>query len=147
MRHPNGVFHGTNCVFREFEYPAYFSESYDTASFFAKRIVGPSYIMKCNLSFNNPFEVSLSGQSWGGFVLPDDKMQRDCIDYCAGGDEEELQYLQEEGITVNALAEYLGTLGYDGVVIHDCYEEDNSVGTQYVALKSGSVIIESVAQI
>lgn len=115
--------------------------------FFAKRIVGPSYIMKCNLSFENPFEVSISGQSWGGFVLPDDKMQRDCIDYCAGGDEEELQYLQEEGITVNALAEYLGTLGYDGVVIHDCYEEDNSVGTQYVALKSGSVIIESVAQI
>lgn len=145
--HLNGVFHGTNCVFREFECPAYFSESYDTAKFFAENTKGDSFVMRCNLSFEHPYEVSISGQSWGGFILPDEQMQRDCFEYCAGGDEEELQYWQEEGLTVNALAEFLNTLGYDGVIVHDCYEEDGSFGTQYVALKSGVAVIESVTRI
>lgn len=141
------AFHGTNCVFKEFECPAYFSGIRNTAEFFAKRTLGSSYIMECDLSFENPFEVSLSGQSWGGFVLPDEKMQKDCIKYCAQGDEEEEQYFWEEGITVNILAEFLETLGYDGIILHNCYEEDNSTATQLIALKKETVVIKSVSMI
>lgn len=147
MKANYNAFHGTNCVFKEFECPAYFSESYDTAEFFAKRTVGSSYVMECSLTFENPFEVSLSGQSWGGFVLPDEKMQKDCIKYCAAGDKEEEQYFLEEGITTGFLADYLETLGYDGIILHNCLEEDNSTATQLVALKKETVVIKSVSMI
>lgn len=147
MKQNYKAFHGTNCLFLEFECPAYFSESYNTAAFFAKRTKGPSYVMECSLLFENPFEVSLSGQSWGGFVLPDEKMQQFCIKYCANGDTEEAQYFMEEGITTDLLAGYLGTLGYDGVILYNCLEEDNSVATQYIALKRGAVVIKAISQV
>ena len=131
---PHVVYHGTGEVFDRFECPAYFTDDKNTAKFFAERSC-PAIIKTCSLTFTKPLVVNLDGQSWGGFFLEDEKLQEACTKYAAGGVPEEEEYFKEEGLTVNFLAGYAETLGYDGVIAYGCMEENGIVGTQYVALK------------
>ena len=135
------VYHGTNEHFDTFECPAHFTDNIHTAEFFARRNSGESIVMHCILDFKNPLIVDIDGQSWGGFFLQDEKLQDECVEYAACGDEEDLEYFKEQGITINFLASYAKTLGYDGLIAHDCYEEDGRYSTQYVAFRPEQITV------
>lgn len=135
-------YHGTNVKFSEFKCPAYFAETFETADFFAKRAGGDNgFVIQCNITFSNPLVVDLCGQSWGGFHLQDSSLERNCIKYISFGNMDEEAYFEREGLTIDFLAEYAESLGYDGVVAKGCLEEGGSIETQYVALSPSSISI------
>lgn len=137
-------YHGTVEKFDSFQCPAYFADNYRTAAFFAGRQIGIPTILICRLEFRNPFIVDLEGQSWGGFSLKDEKMWDACVEHLSGGDSEEEAYFRESGITINFLGNYVESLGYDGLIAMNCYEEDESCGTQYVSFDPKNIVIEGV---
>ena len=129
--------------------PAYFAESYEMAEFFARGRIGAPIVMECALTFQNPLVVDIGGQSWGGFVLDYDKEERlfeAVVQHAAAGDPEEEAYFREEGITVNFLADYAKTQGYDGLVVYNCLEENGVEETQYGALYPKCIKIEKIHQ-
>lgn len=134
------AYHGTGVLFRRFECPAYFTNIPDVAAFFARQGDEPQ-VLECLITLNNPLIVDLGGQSWGGFWLDDTDIQNACIQYSAAGDIEEEEYFNENGLTIGFLAEYASLLGYDGVIAHECYEEDGSVSTQYVVFDPDNIQI------
>lgn len=141
------AYHGTNKKFDNFECPAYFTDKPEIARFFAKRCREASLVYQCSLSLQNPLVVDLGGQSWGGFFLDDEKLQNACVKYAAAGDPEEEEYFAEEGLTVNFLASYAESLGYDGLVAYNCFEENSMTGTQYVVFNPENIVIEKVIEI
>lgn len=140
------AFHGTRENFNTFECPAYFAETYEMAEFFARGKVGAPTVMECTLTFNKPLVVDIGGQSWGGFVLDYDKEEEELfeavVQYAAAEDPEEEAYFRGEGITVNFLADYAKTQGYDGLIVYNCLEENGTEETQYVALSPECIRIE-----
>ena len=134
-------YHGTVETFDRFQCPAYFADNYQTAAFFAERKIGNPTIMVCRLEFRDPYIVDLEGQSWGGFFLKDEKIWDACVEYLSAGDAEEEAYFRESGITINFLSDYAESLGYDGVIALNCYEEDESCSTQYVVFDPDNIVI------
>lgn len=130
------MYHGTGTNFSMFQCPAYFTDDIRTADFFARqhKNIGTPTILFCEISFSNPLIVDLEGQSWGGFFLEDSRLQEAVTNYAAGGEEEELEYFRESGITIPFLAEFAETCGYDGLIAYNCTEEDGICSTQVVAL-------------
>lgn len=141
------AYHGTGAEFTEFQCPCYFTNNRETAAFFANAHNGNARVLTCSLTFQNPLIVDLGGQSWGGFFLEDTNLQEACAMYSSFGDEEEEEYFRKNGLTINFLAEYAELLGYDGLVANNCYEEDGSTGTQYVALNSKNIVIEATTTV
>lgn len=138
------VYHGTGARFSTFQCPAYFTDSLETAEFFADRnaSAGTPTVLTCELLFENPLVVDLSGQSWGGFFLSDGQLQKRVVEFAACGDEDEQEYFMEEGITVPFLASYAETLGYDGLVAYNCMEEDGRCSLQAVVFYPDCVLIK-----
>lgn len=141
------AYHGTDKKFEQFNCPAYFSGNRMTAEFFAKRADENSYIFQCRLNFEKPLVVDLNDQSWGGFFLHDEKLQMATTEYAADGDPEELECFKEEGLTVNFLAEYAKSEGYDGLVLYNCLEEDGCSGTQFVVFSPENITIEKITSV
>ena len=132
-------YHGTDAVFESFNCPVYFADNYKTAEFFAKRLKDIPRVLVCQIELKNPLIVNLDGQSWGGFFLDDTDLQEDCVKYVAGNDLQEEEYFKKEGLTINFLAEYAEHKGYDGLIAHNSYEEDGSLGTQYVVFNPENI--------
>jgi len=136
-------YHGSSDDFEIFECPAYFMDTKKAAIVFAEShddTAGKLY--KCAVKMNTPYKIDLNGQSWGGFFIEDSVLFETIIAYLAGDDEEELEYFNETGLTVNFLADYIESLGdYDSLICYNTKEADDSVSTQYVVFKPESITI------
>lgn len=128
----SNAYHGTDTIFEQFICPAYFAQSYQTASFFSNRGKNKGFVVNCSIVFYNPLIVDLQSQSWGGFFLKDEELQEKCIKYISEGNLEEESYFREDGITLGYLADYAIYMGYDGIIAYNCTEENNVTETQYV---------------
>lgn len=133
------AYHGTGTLFDSFLCPAYFSAETDVAEFFATRNGVGGFVYDCGFSLSEPLVVDIEGQSWGGFFL-EGLVWDLCIEYLAGVGED-ADYLKEEGLTVNFLADYAEYAGYDGLIVHGCMEENGTIGTQYVVFNPESIMI------
>ena len=138
------AYHGTTFLFENFNCPAYFTDDLVTAQFFAKAFGNNiERIYDCELYMKNPLIVDLHGQSWGGFFLDDEELQQKCIKFAAAGNESELKYFKQEGLTAGFLADYAQDAGYDSLIMMNCKEENERVSTQIVMFYAYDIIIKN----
>lgn len=151
------AYHGTTFLFEKFNCPAYFTDDFVTAQFFAKAFGNDiERIYDCELYMKNPLIVDLHGQSWGGFFLDDEELQQKCIEFAAAGDESELEYFKQEGLTAGVLADYVQDAGfsacgfnpshsprYDSLIMMNCKEENDRTSTQIVMFYADDIIIKN----
>lgn len=132
------LFHGSSDAIRELDYSKqdflYLTDMYAQAMNFACQSVnGIGTICTINVQLERPYEIDLDGQSWGGFFLESADYAK-AVEMAADGNEEELKYFREEGLTVNYFAEYISTIGYDGLICHNCMEENGDTAMQVVVV-------------
>ena len=129
-------FHGTSSTFDRsaFQNMTYFSSSPDTAAFFSHGKPG-SRVIDAVLVASKWVEVDFHGDSWGGSELWwEPGLLESIAEYGAAGDEEELAYWLDAGVTTDLVADYLNDkFGYDLVVFDNVIEEDGSCSSIYVA--------------
>lgn len=140
------VYHGTDAKFTSFFCPAYFTDDLETAAFFASD-EGNGKILHCQIRLTNPLVVDLDGQSWGSFFLQDQKLQKMCVKYAANEEKEEIAYFEASGLTIGFLADYAEHIGHDGIVAHNCLEENETISTQYVVFDPQNINIEKLTQV
>ena len=145
------LFHGSKEQFNKFD---------DTNTFFATEskyaeMFGP-IVYSCIADFYNTLYVDANEQSWGGMFLEDELFWETVLNYCicaSGGDcndpnDEEYEYFHEFGITIDYLAEWAKTRGFDGLVVKNVYDDDiNCAFDQVVALNMNCIEITKIEKL
>ena len=127
------AYHGTNAEFMpedlDIRDKAYLTDNENLAATFGKNV------MHLEVEAKNPYEIDWTGCSWGGGYFPaDDALFEEYLEYASDGDEEEMEYWEENGMCVDMFASMLSEKGYDMLILHDVLEEHGYSDTEYVVL-------------
>ncbi len=133
------LYHGTKKDFpvTEIYRPAYFTDSRETAKYFAG---DEGHVLTARLSAANVYEIDWLGCSWGGNMFPDDDLFDKFLAFAADGDEEELEYWEENGMCVDMFASMMEEDGYDITIFRNVLEEDGYISNIYRASKNCRII-------
>ena len=139
------VYHGSNNVFERFaDGKAFFTEDLRTAEFFGK------IIYRCEINLEHPLMIDANGQSWGGMFLEAEPYWKDLLRYAitnSGGnpddeDDEETEYWNNSGITLDFIGDWAKENGYDGVIADDVYDDDaGGTNKQYIVFDADNIYI------
>lgn len=144
-------YHGTPKMYdiSEMQKPSYFSHTLDTA----KAFTGDNgRVLKATITAEKVLEFEGSGASWGSIWTGIDTIDQavweyilksECYDKDGNVIEEEKEYWEENGPTLNYIAEWASAQGYDLVIAHDVYDDtSNTIDTNYVVLNNSVLTME-----
>ena len=99
-----------------------------------------SNVLYLEVEGSKVYELDWMGCSWGGDYFPaDDQLFEKFLDFASGGNKDEREYWEDNGMCVDMLADYLKSEGYNLLVLHDVMEDRGYSKTEYVALQGCSI--------
>lgn len=145
-------YHGTPEAFdiKDMYKPAYFGKSIETAKGFTGE---NGRIIKATITAEKILEFDADSSSWGSIwtgiedvdnAVWDYIVKSECYDKEGNIIEEEMEYWEDNGPTLNFIVSWASEQGYDLVIVHDVYDDtSDTCDDNYIALNGAVITMNS----